>query len=71
MYKRAVVIPIRTDTDPQLRSVNGKISTATVTMRTWSARTAAQLSKTESRARAATLKRRSPYRTYQQPWYPL
>ena len=29
MYKRAVVIPIRADTDPQLRSVNGKISQLT------------------------------------------
>ena len=29
MYRRAVVIPIRTDTDPQLRSVNGKISQLT------------------------------------------
>ena len=30
MYKRAVVIPIRTETDdPQLRSVNGKISQLT------------------------------------------
>jgi hypothetical protein len=37
MYRRAVVIPIRTDTDPQLRSVNGKI------IRTWFARTAARL----------------------------
>jgi hypothetical protein len=29
MYRRAVVIPIRTDMDPQLRSVNGKISQLT------------------------------------------
>ena len=26
MYKRAVVIPIRTETDPQLRNINGKIA---------------------------------------------